>query len=166
VRLRLYIRLEAEVLSVQAPEQIDVTSLADYLGVITRAVFQTGLSWRVIEAKWPGFLEAFAGFDPETVGAFTQEDIDRLSQDTRIVRNRRKIEATVDNALALLALDREPGGFKGWLGSRGDFDATVKELRAHFRYLGETGAYYVLYVVREPVPPHEEWMAKHPPKAR
>jgi 3-methyladenine DNA glycosylase Tag len=150
----------------QAPEQIDVGSLADYLKVITRAVFQTGLSWRVIDAKWPGFLEAFLGFDPKRVAALTPEDVERLSQDARIVRNRRKIEATIDNANALLALDAEPGGFAAWLGSRGDFDATIKALRAHFRYLGETGAYYFLYVVKEPVPPHDEWMAKHPTKPR
>ena len=59
----------------QAPEQIEAASLADYLDVMTRAVFQTGLSWRVIEAKWPGFREAFFSFDPKRVAAFTQEDM-------------------------------------------------------------------------------------------
>jgi 3-methyladenine DNA glycosylase Tag len=150
----------------QAPEKVKVRSLADYLNVMTRAVFQTGLSWKVIDAKWPGFLEAFEGFDPERVASLTQPDIERLAQDTRIVRNRAKIEATVDNANALLALDGGPGGFKKWLGSHGDFDETIEALRAHFRYLGETGAYYFLYVVGEPVPPHEEWMKRHPPKGR
>jgi 3-methyladenine DNA glycosylase Tag len=150
----------------QAPEKVEIRSLADYLNVMTRAVFQTGLSWKVIEAKWPGFLEAFSGFDPPRVASLTQPDIERLAEDTRIVRNRAKIEATIDNANALLALDAGAGGFKGWLRSRGDFETTVKELRAHFRYLGETGAYYFLYVVGEPVPPHEEWMKAHPPKGR
>jgi 3-methyladenine DNA glycosylase Tag len=154
------------VIAMKAPEQVQVSSLADYLSVMTRAVFQTGLSWRVIDAKWPGFEEAFFGFDPQRVAALTQADVDRLSEDTRIVRNRRKIEATIDNANALLALDREPGGFGAWLGSHSGFEQTVKELRAHFRYLGETGAYYFLYVVGEPVPAHEDWMAAHPPKAR
>jgi 3-methyladenine DNA glycosylase Tag len=150
----------------QAPEQVEVRSLADYLNVMTRAAFQTGLSWKVIDAKWPGFQEAFFDFDPERVAALTQADIDRLAEDTRIVRNRRKIEATVDNAHALLALDREPGGFQTWLRSHSGFEDTVEALRSHFRYLGETGAYYFLYVVGEPVPAHEEWMKRHPAKGR
>jgi 3-methyladenine DNA glycosylase Tag len=146
---------------VQAPTQIEPTGLADYLDVITRAAFQSGMSWRVVEAKWDGFREAFAGFDPETVAAFTDDDIERLTADTAIIRNRRKIEATVTNAQAMLALDERPGGFVGWLRSQGDFDATVAALRGEFRFLGDMGAYYFLYVVGENVPPHEEWMKTH-----
>ena len=145
----------------QAPTQIEPAGLSDYLDVITRAVFQSGMSWRVVENKWPGFREAFAGFDPERVAAFGADDIERLAADTRIVRNRRKIEATVTNAQRMLELEREPGGFVGWLRSRGDFDATVAALRGELRYLGDMGAYYFLYVVKEPVPSHEEWMRTH-----
>ena len=61
----------------------------------------------------------------------------------------------------MLALDGEPGGFVGWLRSQGDFDATVAALRGEFRFLGDTGAYYFLYVVGEKVPAHEEWMKTH-----
>jgi len=146
---------------VEAPQQIEATRLADYLDVLTRAVFQSGMSWRVVEAKWGGFREAFAGFDPAAVAAFTDEDIERLAADTRIIRNRRKIEATVSNAQAMVGLDDRPGGFPAWLRSHGDFEATVAALRGEFRYLGETGAYYLLYVVREPVPSHEEWTRTH-----
>jgi DNA-3-methyladenine glycosylase I len=146
----------------QAPTQITPTGLADYLDVITRAVFQSGMSWRVVEAKWTGFRDAFAGFDPAAVAAFTDEDVERLAADARIIRNRRKIEATVTNAQAMLALeDDEPGGFAGWLRSRGDFEATVAALRGEFRFLGDMGAYYFLYVVGEPTPAHEEWMKTH-----
>jgi DNA-3-methyladenine glycosylase I len=145
----------------QAPTQIEPARLADYLDVLTRAVFQSGMSWRVVEAKWSGFRAAFADFDPATVAAFTDDDVERLAADTRIIRNRRKIEATITNAEALLALDAQPGGFVGWLRSRGEFDATVAALRSEFRFLGDMGAYYLLYVVQEPVPPHEEWMETH-----
>ena len=123
------------------------------------------MSWRVVEAKWDGFREAFAGFDPVAVAAFTDDDVERLAADTRIIRNRRKIEATISNAQAMLALDDEPGGFVGWLRSQDDFDATVAALRGEFRFLGDMGAYYFLYVVGEDVPTHEEWMEKHPPEA-
>jgi 3-methyladenine DNA glycosylase Tag len=150
----------------QAPTQIEPAGLADYLDVITRAVFQSGMSWRVVEAKWDGFREAFAGFEPAVVAGYTGDDVERLAADTRIVRNRRKIEATVGNAQALLALDGLPGGFVGWLRSRGDFDATVAALRGEFRFLGDMGAYYVLYVVGEDVPSHEDWMNAHPHSRR
>jgi len=145
----------------QAPQQIKPTKLADYLEVMTKAVFQSGMSWAVIEAKWDGFREAFAEFDPAAVAAFSGEDVDRLAEDTRIIRNRRKIEATITNAETLLALDGGPGGFSGWLRSEADFDATVAALRGEFRFLGDTGSYFFLYVVGERVPPHEEWMRAH-----
>jgi DNA-3-methyladenine glycosylase I len=142
-----------------APPQVKPKGLADYLEVMTKAVFQSGISWSVIEGKWEGFREAFEGFDPDAVASFTPEDVDRLVQDTRIVRNRRKIEATVDNAVELVALDEEHGGFRNYLRSHGDFEETVADLKKHFRFLGETGSYYFLYVVGEKVPPHEEWRA-------
>ena len=61
----------------------------------------------------------------------------------------------------MLELERSPGGFAGWLRSHPDFEATVAALRAEFRFMGETGAYFFLYVVGEPVPSHEEWMKTH-----
>jgi len=150
----------------QAPTQIEPAGLADYLDVISRAVFQSGMNWRVVEAKWGGFREAFAGFDPGAVAAFTDDEVERLAGDTRIIRNRRKIEATISNAQAMLELEAQPGGFAGWLRSHSDFDATVAALRGEFRFLGDTGAYYFLYVVGEDVPSHEEWMKKHPQNRR
>jgi hypothetical protein len=150
----------------QAPQQITPTGPADYFDVLTKAVFQSGLSWQVVETKWPGFREAFAGFDPATVAAFTDDDIERLAADTRIVRNRKKIEATVTNAQRMLELGSDDDGFAGWLRSRGDFEATVAALRAEFRFMGDMGAYFFLYVVGEPVPTREEWMKTHQPAPR
>lgn len=66
--------------------------------------FQSGLSWITILHKREGFRAAFAGFDPEKVAAFGPGDVDRLLADPGIVRNRRKIEATIANAAATLAL--------------------------------------------------------------
>lgn len=67
-------------------------------------VFQTGLSWLAILRKREAFREAFADFEPEPVAAFSETDVERLVADERIIRNRRKIEATVSNARATLAL--------------------------------------------------------------
>ena len=61
------------------PTQIENPSLADYLEVITKAVFQSGMSWSVVEAKWDGFREAFAGFDPERVASLTPDDVEQLA---------------------------------------------------------------------------------------
>jgi DNA-3-methyladenine glycosylase I len=66
--------------------------------------FQSGLSWAVVLRKRPAFREVFAGFDPERVARLGPEDVDRLVTDERIIRNRRKIEATIANAEATLAL--------------------------------------------------------------
>jgi 3-methyladenine DNA glycosylase Tag len=143
----------------QAPERITPTTLADYLDVLTRAVFQSGINWRVIEAKWPGTRQALYEFDPERVADLTPDDVDRLVQDTRLIRNRRKIEATVANAGTMLDLDREHRGFGAYLKSFESFDATSADLIKRFKFLGASGAYYFLYVVGEPVPSHEEWMA-------
>ena len=66
--------------------------------------FQAGLSWVTILRKRPALREAFAGFEPDAVASFGPADVERLLGDARIVRNRAKIEATVHNARATLAL--------------------------------------------------------------
>ena len=67
--------------------------------------FQTGLSWLLILRKRAAFRRAFAGFEPAVVARFGAADVRRLVGDPRLVRNRRKVEATIANARAVLALD-------------------------------------------------------------
>ncbi|WP_244192462.1 DNA-3-methyladenine glycosylase I [Dietzia lutea] len=84
----------------------------DEAGLYERLVlegFQSGLSWVTILRKRPAFREAFAGFDPDAVAAFGEDDIARLMADARIVRNRRKIDAAIANARAVVALRSEGG---------------------------------------------------------
>ena len=71
--------------------------------------FQSGLSWATILRKRPAFRAAFADFDPDVVATFTDGDVERLLGDARIVRHRGKIQATITNARATIAL-REEGG--------------------------------------------------------
>ncbi len=80
-------------------------------------------------------------------------------RDARMVRSRSKIEATVNNAAEIVALDREHGGFRNYLRSHADFHETVSDLTSRFRFLGEAGAYFFLHVVGEQVPAHEERVA-------
>jgi DNA-3-methyladenine glycosylase I len=71
---------------------------------ISLEAFQSGLSWLTILRKREAFRRAFAGFDPEAVAQFDEADVTRLLADAGIVRNRAKIEATIANAKATLAL--------------------------------------------------------------
>ncbi len=143
-----------------APERIVPQSLGDYLDVMSRSIFQAGISWRVVDAKWPGIQEAFHGFEAETVAAIAEPELDELSADTRVIRNRRKLEAIVGNAQRMLELEKGHGTFQKYLRSHGSFDDTVKDLRKQFKFLGEMGCYHFLYVVGEEVPPYEEWSAR------
>jgi DNA-3-methyladenine glycosylase I len=76
---------------------------------ITLEGFQSGLSWLTILRKRPAFRLAFVGFDPVTVAQFDEARVDALLQDAGIVRNRRKIEATVVNARAVVRLCERDG---------------------------------------------------------
>lgn len=144
----------------EAPEQIKPTKLADYLEVLSKAVFESGMNWKVVENKWPGFREAFHGFDPAKIAAYSPEDIDRLMADQRIIRNGRKVEATIHNASAMLAAENEFGSFANYLKSVRPFDSQVADMKKRFKHVGNFGVYYFLYVVGEAVPPHEEYSAK------
>lgn len=90
--------------------------VTDERGVFERLsleAFQSGLSWATILRKRPAFRAAFADFDPDAVAAFDESDIDRLMQDAAIVRNARKINATITNAKATVALRDRYGDGQG-----------------------------------------------------
>ena len=77
--------------------------------------FQAGLSWRIVLRKREAFRRAFADFQLETVAGFGPAEVDRLSGDPALIRNRGKIRATVDNARAILAIREEIGSFSDYL---------------------------------------------------
>jgi DNA-3-methyladenine glycosylase I len=70
---------------------------------LTLGVFQAGLSWSIVFAKRDAFRRAFQDFDVARVAAMTERDVDRLLEDAAIIRNRAKIQATVDNARAMMS---------------------------------------------------------------
>jgi 3-methyladenine DNA glycosylase Tag len=146
---------------VHEPQRIEPTTLGDYLEVMTKAVFQSGISWRVVESKWPGIREAFHGFDAARVAAIQPPELDELVIDTRVIRNRRKLDAVVTNARRMEELEAAHQGFRNYLRSHGGFHDTVKDLRKQFKFMGEWGSYYFLYVVGEEVPSYEDWSAAH-----
>lgn len=79
--------------------------------------FQAGLSWSTILHKREAFREAFAGFDPRRIAAFSPADRARLMADAGIVRNGAKIDATIGNAAAFLAIVDAFGSFGAYLSS-------------------------------------------------
>jgi DNA-3-methyladenine glycosylase I len=97
---------------------------------------QAGLSWTTILRKREGYRKAFAGFEPERVAAFGPADVDRLMLDAGIVRNRSKIEATIDNARAILALEASGTGFVDHLWSF----VGGKPIQNRFERMGELPA--------------------------
>ena len=70
---------------------------------LTLGVFEVGLSWSIVFGKRDAFREAFQGFGVAKVASMTERDVDRLVQDASIIRNRGKIQATVDNARAMIS---------------------------------------------------------------
>ncbi|MCP2286439.1 DNA-3-methyladenine glycosylase I [Promicromonospora umidemergens] len=124
--------------------------------------FQSGLSWITVLRKRPAFREVFEGFDPEKVAAFGPDDVERLLVDARIIRNRMKIEATVDNARAVVALHdsgrtldelfwsfapdaavrEHPAAFADVPGWTAESKAMSKAMKQQgFRFIGPTTAY-------------------------
>jgi DNA-3-methyladenine glycosylase I len=78
---------------------------------------QAGLSWSTILNKREGYRRVFAGFDPAKVARFTPAKVEKLLQDPGIVRNRAKVESTVDNAKAVRAVQREFGSLDAYVWS-------------------------------------------------
>jgi 3-methyladenine DNA glycosylase Tag len=96
-----------------APDNRDVAKFSDdrILSAMAERVFAAGFVWRVIEQKWPGFEEAFLGFEPKRL-LFQPDDFwHDLASDSRIVRNPQKIRSVKENAAFVDRVSREHGGF-------------------------------------------------------
>ena len=127
---------------------------AGYLEMMTAVMFMGGLSRQVVMSKWDGFLAAFEQFDVATVADFTDVDVERLSQDTRIVRYKAKIRAVVDNAGQMQKLGAEHGSFGAWLRLMMDekgVDSTARAIGRRFKYMSEQSSRRYLYAVGEDI---------------
>ena len=117
-----------------------------WLAQITKGVFSAGFNWKVIDKKWPGFEEAFEGFDPARWSMMSDEDIDRLLQDTRIVRHGAKIASVRGNALFLRRLADTHGtaakAIAGWPAT--DYIGLLALFKKEGARLGGSTAQYVL----------------------
>ena len=105
---------------------------------ITLEIFQAGLSWLIVLKKRDGFKIAFENFNVDRVAGFDSHDIERLIKDASIIRNRRKIEATVENARKIAGIRQSHGGFANWIeaNSPRNKDEWVKLFRQNFKFVG------------------------------
>jgi predicted dinucleotide-binding enzyme/3-methyladenine DNA glycosylase Tag len=117
---------------------------AFFLEHLSRSVFEAGINWRVVEAKWDGIREAFHGFDPAQVAAMPPAEISAVENDSRVIRNKAKIRATVENAREVLAILDEYGSIRGYLASFPDAGAAAADMRRRFKFLGDTGVWRLL----------------------
>ena len=136
-----------------------------YFERLTTHIFSSGLNWKVVEAKKAGFAKAFASYSPTRVARFTEADVNRLMKDSSIVRNERKIRATIDNAAQFLELKKAYGTFYGYLQHfSGDERRLQSDLAEKFRHVGPSTARMFLWSVGYPLKPTKEekaWMASH-----
>ena len=144
------------------PDRIAPASLDDYLEVMTRAVFQAGLSWSSIAQRWDRYRSAFSDFSAGRVASYDEGDVDRLLSGGEVLRSSKKIRATIKNAQTLLELDREFGGFTNYLHSFPSYGALAADFKRRFKFMGEMNVWYFLFRVGEPVPEFESWVKTIP----
>ena len=137
----------------------------EYFERMTRSLFTAGLNWKVIENKWPNFQKAFAGFSISKVSRFSDKDVKKLMTNTGIVRNEKKIQATVHNAGEFLKLEKDFGSFQKYLNTFGkDEDRMLEAVQERFQHVGPSTARTFLWASGcELTPTREEkkWMSSH-----
>lgn len=122
------------------------------LAAMAQSVFQAGFSWKVIRNKWPGFEEAFEGFVPVRWKFMSDDDLDSLLKDTRIVRHGAKILSVRDNAILLCDLEDEYGSAAKCIAEwpQDDFAGLVEMLKKRGNRLGgNSGPYFLRSIGRD-----------------
>jgi 3-methyladenine DNA glycosylase Tag len=123
-----------------------------YLAAMTKRIFQAGFVWRVVEQKWPDFEAAFQNFDPGRLTFLSDEDLDVLGRDPRIIRHAAKIAAVRHNAIFVTDLAREHGTAAQFFAAWPEEDmvglwAVLKKRGA--RLGGNTGPYFLRAVGKD-----------------
>jgi 3-methyladenine DNA glycosylase Tag len=142
------------VLATLLPEVRPQAALADipdarFLAEMARRVFSAGFVWRVIDAKWPGFEEAFLGFEPKPLLFQPDEFWHDLSRDSRIVRNPQKIRSVRENAGFVADMAAEHGSFGAFLShwpADDQIGLTTLLGKRGSRLGGKTGQYFLRFV--------------------
>jgi 3-methyladenine DNA glycosylase Tag len=107
--------LEARLPTPKSADELRATPDDRYLSSMERRIFQAGLKHSMVDAKWPAFEEVFHGFAPHRVRAMSDEDLEKLLADARLIRHWGKLKSVRDNAAALIDIAAAHGSFGAWL---------------------------------------------------
>lgn len=140
------------------PDVIEPVSAADYFEVMTRAVFQAGVSWKQIAGPWDAYRETFANFDPARVAAYDDLDIERVLATPGVLRMPRKVRATIANARALVEVGNEFGSVGDYLRCFASYQLLAKDIKKRFTLMGDMNVWYFLFRTGQPVPRFESWV--------
>ncbi len=136
-----------------------------YFERMCRVIFTAGLNWKMIENKWPGIHQAFAGFDIPKVANFLEPEIEEIMMNPDVIHNLAKVRAVIANAKEFQAISSEYGSFKNYLSElkkSGGEDGLLKGVDQRFRFMGKSTTMFFLFSAGEELPEaHESWMAHH-----
>ncbi|MCL6598301.1 MAG: DNA-3-methyladenine glycosylase I [Alicyclobacillus macrosporangiidus] len=128
---------------------------AGWFEFVVLETFQAGLSWRTVLHKREAFRRAFASFEPGAVARFTDDDVRRLLSDPGIIRNRKKIEAAVENARIALQLVETHGSLAAFFHGLASCPDPLRVLQETFRFVGRTTAESIAFATGLLAPPHD-----------
>jgi 3-methyladenine DNA glycosylase Tag len=111
------VALDARLPQPRTASELTATPDDRHLSQMCLRVFRAGLKHSLVDAKWPAFEEVFAGFDPRRVRAMSDEAMEKLLGDARLIRHWGKLKSVRDNAAAMLTVAEEFGSFGAWVGT-------------------------------------------------
>ncbi len=147
----------------KSPDELAAIPDDRWLAKFTQMIFNSGFNWKVVEAKWPGFEEAFAGFDVGRCSMMDDDWFDALLKDTGIVRHGAKIRSVRDNAVMLRDLADHHGSagrcFAEW--PRENYAGLLELLKKRGNRLGgNTGAYALRFMGVDSFIPSQDVVAR------
>lgn len=123
-----------------------------YLAQAAKCIFQSGFNWKVVESMWPGFEEAFNGFDINRCAMINDEDLDRLVSNKSIVRHGQKIRSVQENAVFFSELAKEGGSAAAVIADwpAEDYVGLLAMLKKRGSRLGgNTGQYFLRFMGKD-----------------
>jgi 3-methyladenine DNA glycosylase Tag len=143
---------EASLPKLKPPKSLAKIPDDRWLAQFSKGIFQTGLNWSVVENKWPGIVDALWAFDVGRCAMMSDEDLDALLKDTRVIRHAAKLISVRDNAIFLKDLAVEHGSagkfFADWPAE--DFVGLLQVMKKRGSRLGgSTGAYALRHLGKD-----------------
>ncbi|AAY93710.1 DNA-3-methyladenine glycosylase I [Pseudomonas protegens] len=126
--------LEAQLPTPASDDYLRALSADRYLSTLALRVFRAGLKHSLVDAKWPAFEQVFFGFDPDKVVLMGAEHLERLMQDTRIIRHLGKLKSVPRNAQMILDVQKQHGSFGAFIA-----DWPVQDITGLWQYLAKHG---------------------------